>query len=122
MALGSYYGGVALAGAGAGAIHALAYPLGSRFHIPHGVSNSLMFSHVMKENHAAAPEKFARIAQILGESTDGMSQGEAAANFPSARSRNFVVTAVYPPGSAKWMCPHTPSRNWPKPLSSSNVF
>ena len=32
----------------------------------------------MKENHSAAPEKFARIAQILGESTDGMSQGEAA--------------------------------------------
>ena len=78
MALGSYYGGVALAGAGAGAIHALAYPLGSRFHIPHGVSNSLMFSHVMKENHSAAPEKFARIAQILGESTDGISQAEAA--------------------------------------------
>lgn len=79
MALGSYYGGVALAGAGAGAIHALAYPLGSRFHIPHGVSNSLMFSHVMRENHAAAPEKFARIARILGESTDDMSPTEAAA-------------------------------------------
>ena len=78
MARGSYYGGVALAGAGAGAIHALAYPLGSRFHIPHGVSNSLMFPHVMKENYGAAPEKFARIAQILGESTDGMSPAEAA--------------------------------------------
>ncbi len=79
MALGSYYGGVALAGAGAGAIHALAYPLGSRFHIPHGVSNSLMFAHVVKENHAAAPEKFARIAEILGAPTEGASTEEAAA-------------------------------------------
>lgn len=79
MSLGSYYGGVALAGAGAGAIHALAYPLGSRFHIPHGVSNSLMFSHVMRENYAAAPEKFARIAHILGAPTEGLPQEEAAA-------------------------------------------
>ena len=59
MALGSYYGGVALAGAGAGAIHALAYPLGSRFHIPHGISNSLMFSHVIKVNYSSEIKKFA---------------------------------------------------------------
>ncbi len=78
MALGSYFGGVALAGAGAGAIHALAYPLGSRFHIPHGVSNSLMFSHVMRMNYPANPEKFARIAEILGEDTGGLSGEEAA--------------------------------------------
>ena len=78
MALGSYYGGVALAGAGAGAIHALAYPLGSRFHIPHGVSNSLIFSHVMRMNYPANPEKFARIAEILGEDTGGLSGEEAA--------------------------------------------
>lgn len=74
MALGSYYGGVALAGAGAGAIHALAYPLGFRFHIPHGVSNSLMFSHVVKENYPASSRKFARIAQILGEDIGGLSE------------------------------------------------
>lgn len=79
MALGSYYGGVALAGAGAGAVHALAYPLGSRFHIPHGVSNSLMFPHVVRENHAAAPEKFARVAELLGESIEGISRDAAAA-------------------------------------------
>ncbi|OGL62888.1 MAG: hypothetical protein A3J27_09185 [Candidatus Tectomicrobia bacterium RIFCSPLOWO2_12_FULL_69_37] len=78
MALGSHYGGVCLAGAGAGAIHALAYPLGSRFHIPHGVSNSLMFSHVMKWNFEAAPAKFARISRILGERTEGLGEREAA--------------------------------------------
>ncbi len=78
MALGSYYGGVALAGAGAGAIHALAYPLGSRFHIPHGVSNSLMFSHVMKVNFPANPGKFAHIARILGEDAGGLPEEEAA--------------------------------------------
>jgi len=78
MALGAHYGGVCLTSAGAGAIHALAYPLGSRFHIPHGVSNSLMFSHVVKVNYPANPKKFARIAQILGENTDGLPAEEAA--------------------------------------------
>ena len=84
MALGSYFGGVALAGAGAGAIHALAYPLGARFHIPHGVSNSLMFSHVMAFNCSANPAKFARIARILGEDTDGLPLPEAAARSAPA--------------------------------------
>jgi alcohol dehydrogenase class IV len=87
MALGSHYGGVCLAGAGAGAIHALAYPLGSRFHIPHGVSNSLMFSHVMKWNFEAAPAKFARVARILGEKTDGLSDLEAAERSVGAVER-----------------------------------
>ncbi len=87
MALGAYYGGVALAGAGAGAIHALAYPLGSRFHIPHGVSNSLMFSHVMRWNCEAAPAKFARIARILGEETDGLPERRAAERAVGAVER-----------------------------------
>lgn len=87
MALGSHYGGVCLAGAGAGAIHALAYPLGSRFHIPHGVSNSLMFSHVMRWNFEAAPAKFARIARILGEKTDGLAEREAAERSVGAVER-----------------------------------
>ena len=106
MALGSYYGGVALAGAGAGAIHALAYPLGSRFHIPHGVSNSLMFSHVMKENHAAAPEKFAPHRPNTGRIHGRHSRSRSGRNFPLARSRNFVVTAGCLPDSAKWTSPH----------------
>ncbi len=87
MAQGSYYGGVALAGAGAGAIHALAYPLGSRFHIPHGVSNSLMFSHVMKMNFPANPKKFAQIARILGEHVSELPDEEAAGRSVEAVER-----------------------------------
>lgn len=87
MALGSYYGGVALAGAGAGAIHALAYPLGARYHIPHGVSNSLMFSHVMKVNFLSSIGKFARIAQILGEDTGGVPLEAAAERSVGAVER-----------------------------------
>lgn len=42
MLLGSMYAGMAFANAPVGAIHALAYPIGSIFHIPHGLSNALM--------------------------------------------------------------------------------
>ncbi|HJP13491.1 MAG TPA: iron-containing alcohol dehydrogenase [Nitrospinota bacterium] len=87
MALGAYFGGVCLTSAGAGAIHALAYPLGSRFHIPHGVSNSLMFSHVVKVNFPANPAKFARIARILGEDVGGLPDEEAAGRSVAAVER-----------------------------------
>lgn len=78
MLLGSYYGGVCLAGASAGAIHALSYPLGGRYHIPHGVSNAMLFPHVMEFNFLGNLEKFAIIAEILGEDLEGLSLREAA--------------------------------------------
>ena len=78
MLLGSYYGGVCLAGASAGAIHALSYPLGGRYHIPHGVSNAMLFPHVMEFNFLGNLEKFAIIAEILGEDIEGLSLREAA--------------------------------------------
>ena len=46
MLLGSMYAGIAFANAPVAAVHALAYPLGSNFHIPHGLSNSLMLPYV----------------------------------------------------------------------------
>ena len=78
MLLGSYYGGICLAGASAGAIHALSYPLGGRYHVPHGVSNAMLFPHVMEFNFLGNLEKFARIAKMLGEEVDGLSLREAA--------------------------------------------
>ena len=42
MLLGSMYAGMAFANAPVGAVHALAYPIGSHFHVPHGLSNSLV--------------------------------------------------------------------------------
>lgn len=50
MLLGSCYAGMAFANAPVGAVHALAYPIGSHFHVPHGLSNSLMLPHVLRFN------------------------------------------------------------------------
>jgi alcohol dehydrogenase class IV len=48
------------------AIHALAYPLGSIYQIPHGVTNAVLLPHVLHFNVDHSPERYADIAQALG--------------------------------------------------------
>ena len=42
MAMGSMMGGIAFGNAGVGAVHALSYPIGGMFHVPHGVANTMV--------------------------------------------------------------------------------
>lgn len=72
MLYGSLLGGMALADAGVGAAHALAYPLGGFYRIPHGLANAILIPHVMEFNLPAAPEQFAMIARSMGEPVDGV--------------------------------------------------
>lgn len=78
MALGSVYGGIALSMAGTGGVHALAYPLGGTYRIPHGVSNALLLPYVMEFNYLANLEKFCNVAQLMGEPTQGLSLRDGA--------------------------------------------
>jgi alcohol dehydrogenase class IV len=66
LSLGSLYGGLCLGPVNTAAVHALAYPLGGRFHIAHGVSNALLLPHVLRFNFSAAPGRYADIAVALG--------------------------------------------------------
>jgi len=59
MLIASFYAGVAITASGTTAVHALSYPLGGKYHIPHGVSNAMMLVPVMKFNEVACSEKFA---------------------------------------------------------------
>jgi alcohol dehydrogenase class IV len=71
MALGSLYGGLCLGPVNTGAVHALSYPLGSDFHIPHGIANSLLLPYILEFNLPAMPDRYAQIAIALGaESAD----------------------------------------------------
>ena len=67
MLLGSCYAGLAFANAPVAAVHALAYPLGARFHVPHGLSNSLMLPHVLRHNAEAehAAVLYAELAPLI---------------------------------------------------------
>jgi alcohol dehydrogenase class IV len=62
MLLGSMLAGQAFANSPVAAVHALAYPLGGHFHIPHGLSNALVLPHVLRFNVATAPQAYAEMA------------------------------------------------------------
>ncbi|RAS75371.1 iron-containing alcohol dehydrogenase [Priestia endophytica] len=78
MLLGSMYGGMALTSAGTAAVHALAYPLGGKFKIPHGVANSMLLPHVMKFNMDAIEERLSLVAEPMGIDTRELTVREAA--------------------------------------------
>jgi alcohol dehydrogenase len=74
MLLGSLLAGLALANAGVTAVHAMAYPLGAFFNIPHGLANAVLLPYVLDFNRAGSPERFARMNALLS----GLSAGDAA--------------------------------------------
>jgi alcohol dehydrogenase class IV len=78
MMEGSLLAGMAFANAGVTAVHAFAYPIGAEFHVPHGIANSIMLASVMEFNMLGNLAKFARMAELLGENTEGLSQRDAA--------------------------------------------
>jgi alcohol dehydrogenase class IV len=65
MLLGSMLAGMAFANAPVAAVHALAYPVGARFHVPHGLSNSLVLPEVIRFNAPAAQDHYAELSAIL---------------------------------------------------------
>ena len=65
MLLGSMFAGQAFANAPVGAVHALAYPVGGHYHIPHGLSNSLMLPTVLAFNAEACPALYAELARVI---------------------------------------------------------
>ena len=71
MALGSMYGGLCLGPVNTAAVHALAYPLGSIYQIPHGVTNAVLLPHVLSFNVEYSPERYADIARALGVKAQG---------------------------------------------------
>lgn len=78
MLLGAMYGGLCIATSGTTAVHALAYPLGGKYRIPHGLSNAILLPHVMAFNRDAAEARFRDIAAAMGFDVSGMTAREAA--------------------------------------------
>lgn len=78
MSLGSLKAGLAFSNASTAAVHALAYPLGGTFHIPHGLSNTLMLKSVMEYSVAGDLERYADLAAAMGENIERLTEREAA--------------------------------------------
>ncbi|MDR2432972.1 MAG: iron-containing alcohol dehydrogenase [Treponema sp.] len=78
MLLGAFYGGAAITGSGTTAVHALSYPLGGRYHVPHGVSNAILFARVMAFNKDACGERLAALCDAVYPKHNARAAGEKA--------------------------------------------
>ncbi len=76
MLLGSMLAGMAFANAPVAAVHALAYPLGGHFHVPHGLSNALVLPYVLDFNMREAADQYAEIGPIVFPALAGKSVKE----------------------------------------------
>ncbi len=69
LSLASLYGGFCLGPVNTAGGHALAYPLGTRWHVAHGAANALIFPHVLAFNTPSVPEKTRAVMAALGHQT-----------------------------------------------------
>lgn len=84
MLQGSLMAGMAFVNASVAAIHALAYPLGARFHIPHGHANALVMAPVIRFNLSSAQRHYAELAAHLLPGQDFDNEASAAEAFVQA--------------------------------------
>lgn len=89
MLLGAMYAGQAFANAPVAAVHALAYPLGGNYHVPHGLSNSLVLPHVLRFNAPAAEAMYRELLPLVL----GAAQAPAEARAPSGASATERLAA-----------------------------
>ena len=75
--LGAMLAGQAFANAPVAAVHALAYPIGGLFHVPHGLSNALVLPHVLRFNVSHAAPLYAELAAILRPGVTGSDEARA---------------------------------------------
>ena len=96
MLLGAYYGGMCIATSSTTAVHALAYPLGGKYRIPHGVSNAILLPYVMRFNGVGNEDKFRDVALAMGLDVAGKSAAaatEAVIDALFALNRDLAIPA-----------------------------
>ena len=86
MLIGACLAGMAFANAPVAAVHALAYPVGARFHVPHGLSNALVLAPVLRFNIPLACAQYAELGRIIGAPPEA-DESEAADWFVATLGR-----------------------------------
>ena len=81
MLLGSMLAGQAFANSPVAAVHALAYPIGGHYKVPHGLSNALVLPHVLRFNAQVAPEAYAELLPHVFPDLRAMNVADAAMKF-----------------------------------------
>lgn len=99
MLLAAFYGGVAIASSGTTAVHALSYPLGGRYHIPHGVANAIMLMPVMRFNASTCASAFARIhdtVELSPETDEQVTDEQVKVERLLSRMQNMLTKLSIP--------------------------
>lgn len=94
MLLGAMLAGMAFSHSAVGAVHALAYPIGGRFHVPHGVSIATMLPHVLRFNAETAPEPYAALARALEPRRAFADDRAAASSFVDAVAETIAAVGL----------------------------
>lgn len=81
MLQGACAAGMAFAAAPVAAVHALAYPIGGRFHVAHGVSNTLVLGPVLRFNLYAAEVAYGELAEVVAHPEFPLAAQGAASRF-----------------------------------------
>ncbi|MEY5100435.1 MAG: hypothetical protein RJA36_3154 [Pseudomonadota bacterium] len=84
MLMGAYWGGVCIATSSTTAVHALAYPLGGKYRMPHGLSNAILLPSIMAFNQVGSEARFAAMARAFGLPVEGLDDAAAASAFVEA--------------------------------------
>ncbi len=76
--LGALYGGIAFSNSSVALVHGMSRPVGANFHVAHGDSNAALLDIVMEFSLIGNPARYARIAEVMGETKEGMTTTEKA--------------------------------------------
>lgn len=129
VAMGSMLGGFCLGPVNTAGVHALSYPLGSSYHLPHGLSNALLLPYVMRFNAPASPKRYADIAVALGApvgltdldtAENGIEKIEeiiAACGIPATLSETGIPAKAIPAIAADAMKITRLLKNNPRPIT-----
>lgn len=134
VAMGSLLGGFCLGPVNTAGVHALSYPLGSMFHLPHGLSNALLLPYVMEFNIPAATARYANVAISLGcerkkddlatalLGVDKIKSLIAACGLPARLSEVGVPESAIPLMAADAMKIQRLLKNNPRPITEQDAL
>lgn len=105
MLLGAMLAGQSFANAPCAAVHALAYPIGGIFHVPHGLSNSLVLPHVLRFNAPHAAHLYAELAEIVVPGSSGSAEARTEAliaRMEEIAQKTGIETCLHQVGVAEF--------------------
>lgn len=88
--LAAFYGGVCIASSGTNAVHALSYPLGGRYHIPHGISNGILLAPAFAANKDCCIGKLANVAKIAAHANGVSLHGQ-----PDEQKAEYLIAELF---------------------------